>query len=179
MNCSPAGSSIHWISRQEYWSGLSFPSSGHHPNPGIKLPALAGRFFTTELPGKPQRRHTNVPANWHTNWCLISLIKEMQIKITMRCHTHQSEWPSLKSLWIINTGEGVEKQEVFCMVGGNINWGSHYGGQYVRSLKTKNRATIWSWNFTPGHICRENFHLKRYMHPVFTAALFKIAKIWK
>ena len=41
--------------RQEYWSGLLFPSSGDFPEPGIKSasPALAGRFFITELPGKP------------------------------------------------------------------------------------------------------------------------------
>ena len=40
------------FSRQEYWSGLSFPSSEDLPKPGIKLtylmsPSLAGRFFTT------------------------------------------------------------------------------------------------------------------------------------
>ena len=41
--------------RQEYWSGLLFPSPGDLPDPGIKpeSPALAGRFFTTALPGKP------------------------------------------------------------------------------------------------------------------------------
>ena len=34
--------------RQEYWSGLPFPSAGDLPNPGIEpeSPALAGRFFT-------------------------------------------------------------------------------------------------------------------------------------
>ena len=46
------------FSRQEYWSGLSFPSPGDLAHPGIKLellasPALAGRFFTTEPLGKP------------------------------------------------------------------------------------------------------------------------------
>ena len=43
------------FSRQEYWSGLPFPPPGYLPNPGIKSvsPELAGRFFTTELPGKP------------------------------------------------------------------------------------------------------------------------------
>ena len=43
------------FSRQEYWNGLSFPSLGDLPNTGIKptSPALAGRFFTTESPGKP------------------------------------------------------------------------------------------------------------------------------
>ena len=40
------------FSRQEYWSGLPFPSPVDLPNPGIEAtslmsPALAGRFFTT------------------------------------------------------------------------------------------------------------------------------------
>ena len=40
---------------QEYWSGLLFPSPGDLPDPGTELvsPALAGRFFATEPPGKP------------------------------------------------------------------------------------------------------------------------------
>ena len=43
------------FSRQEYGSGLPFPSPGDLPDPGVEptLPALAGRFFTTEPPGKP------------------------------------------------------------------------------------------------------------------------------
>ena len=41
--------------RQEYWSGLPFPSPGDLPHPGIEpeSPALAGGFFTAEPPGKP------------------------------------------------------------------------------------------------------------------------------
>jgi len=47
------------FSRQEYWSGLPFPSPGNLPDPGIKprslaSPALAGGFFTTVPPGKPE-----------------------------------------------------------------------------------------------------------------------------
>ena len=40
--------------RQEYWGGLSFPSPGDLPDPGIEpmAPVLAGGFFTTEPPGK-------------------------------------------------------------------------------------------------------------------------------
>ena len=36
--------------RQEYWSGMPFPSPGNLPNPGVEhlSLALAGRFFTTE-----------------------------------------------------------------------------------------------------------------------------------
>ena len=45
------------LSRQEYWSGLSFPPPGDRPNPGIKPAslmslALAGRFFTTSATRK-------------------------------------------------------------------------------------------------------------------------------
>ena len=46
------------FSRQEYWHGLPFLPPGDHPEPGTEptspvCPALAGRFFTTEPPGKP------------------------------------------------------------------------------------------------------------------------------
>ena len=43
--------------RQEYWSGLPFPTQGDISDPGIKPwsltpPALAGGFFITAPPGK-------------------------------------------------------------------------------------------------------------------------------
>ena len=43
------------FSRQEYWSGLPFPSPGDLPSPGIEpaSPAFVGELFTTEPPGKP------------------------------------------------------------------------------------------------------------------------------
>ena len=46
------------FSRQEYWNELPFPTAGDLPDPGIEpvpsvSPALAGRFFPTEPPGKP------------------------------------------------------------------------------------------------------------------------------
>ena len=52
MDCSPAGSSVHGIFQQEYWSGLLFPSPGDLPHPGIErcllhVLLLAGGFFTT------------------------------------------------------------------------------------------------------------------------------------
>ena len=47
------------FSRQEYWSGLPFPSAGDLPDPGIKSISLtlAGGFFTTAPSGKP----TDIP----------------------------------------------------------------------------------------------------------------------
>jgi len=42
------------FSRQEYWSGLPFPSPGDLPDPGIKSrsPALQEDALTSEPPGK-------------------------------------------------------------------------------------------------------------------------------
>ena len=44
------------FSRQEYWSGLPFPSPGDLPKPGIKLgsPTLQADSLPTELRGKPR-----------------------------------------------------------------------------------------------------------------------------
>ena len=51
MNCSAPGSSAHGIFQQEFRSGLPFPTPEYLADPEIKpaSPALAGRFFTTEL----------------------------------------------------------------------------------------------------------------------------------
>ena len=57
MDYSLPGSFVPGFPRQTYWNGLLFPSPGDLPNPGIKSmsPGLAGRFFTTESPGKRRR----------------------------------------------------------------------------------------------------------------------------
>ena len=43
------------FSRQEYWSGLPFPSPGELPDPGIELrsPELQAGALLSEPPGKP------------------------------------------------------------------------------------------------------------------------------
>ena len=47
------------FSRQEYWSGLPFPSPGDLPDPGIEpqSPALQADSLRTELQGKPLLDH--------------------------------------------------------------------------------------------------------------------------
>ena len=68
--------------RQEYWSGLPFPSPGNLPDPGIKpmsfvSPALACGLFTTEPPGKP-----------NPDCCCCSVTKlSLTICNTMDCST--------------------------------------------------------------------------------------------
>ena len=51
------------FSRQEYWSGLPFPSPGDLPNPGIKpgSPALPVDSLPSEPPGKPQEYWSGLP----------------------------------------------------------------------------------------------------------------------
>ena len=51
------------FSRQEYWSGLPCPFPRGLPNLGIepKTPGLAGRFFTTEPPGKSTKQPIGLP----------------------------------------------------------------------------------------------------------------------
>ena len=69
MDCSPPGSSVHGFSRQGYWSGLSFPSPGDLPDPGMEpsSPALAGGFL-----GKSPHQWKGPQTSRHIfmNWCI-------------------------------------------------------------------------------------------------------------
>ena len=78
------------FSRQEHWSGLPFPPPGDFHDLGIKPtflapPALAGGFFTTVPPGKPQQ--CVLKTIWstklgHSESCFMDIFKVPQI---VRC----------------------------------------------------------------------------------------------
>ena len=58
IDCSPPGSSVHGILQARIPSRLPFPPPGDLSGPGIEpvssmSPAMAGGFFTTVPPGKP------------------------------------------------------------------------------------------------------------------------------
>ena len=64
------------FSRQEYWSGLPFPSPGDLPDPGIepRSPALESDALTSEPPGKPHIR----------GWILVSREKSRTLPVRKR-----------------------------------------------------------------------------------------------
>ena len=69
--------------------------------------------------------------------CSISLIfRELKVKTTMRYHLILLRMAIIKmSTNNKNNGKSVEKRESSLTVGGNVNWGSHYGKQYGNSSK--------------------------------------------
>jgi len=55
------------ISRQECWSGLSFPSPEDLPNPGIepRSPALQADILPSEPPRKPVTKRKSVSVRYY------------------------------------------------------------------------------------------------------------------
>ena len=83
------------FSRQEYWSGLLFPTPGDLPDAGIKpmsltFPTLEGRFFTIARPGK-------------LNSLMKSLETESSDRTGLRCSVVSLQmipsFPGIISLW--------------------------------------------------------------------------------
>ena len=84
------------FSRQEYWSGLPLPSPGNLPNPKIEptSPTLAGRFFTTELPGKPignrEPTSTSMPSKYEP-------YQPASSKPSFHLHTHRFRYIEIQT----------------------------------------------------------------------------------
>ena len=85
MDCSPPGSSVHGISQARIPKGVAFPSLGDLLDPGIEpgSPALADRFFITELPRKYQIRPI-----WDNFFLQSAVPKNMLIKRVIVHHIY-------------------------------------------------------------------------------------------
>ena len=64
------------FSRQEYWSGLPFPSPGDLPDPGIKprSPSYQADALTSEPPGKPRELLSFI---WYKNHTVLFVINKL------------------------------------------------------------------------------------------------------
>ena len=62
---------------------------------------------------------------------------------------------------------------------GSLMCCSPWGCKEPDTTEQLNWTDWWLCNPTPGHIFREKHDQKGYMYPVFTAALFTVAKTWK
>ena len=91
------------------------------------------------------------------------IVREMQIKVTntMRYNLIMVWMVIIKCLQITNAREGVEKGNLPYTVGDSTTVENSMEVPH----KTKDRIIIWSSNPTPGYISRQNYTLKRYVHP--------------
>ena len=77
------------FSRQEYWSGLSFPSPGYLPNPGTKpaSPVLQADSLPSEPPGKKTVKIiVNSPYDYHTHFFRSRHVKISSNELSKRLH---------------------------------------------------------------------------------------------
>ena len=118
-----------------------------------------GKFYVTYV--SPQWKLQK-----HMKRCsALLIIRARHIKTTVRYHHTTVRAVIIKKS--TSAGGDVETRKPSYAIGGHTNWCSHYGKQYVGSLKTKSRATVWSSNPTPGQKSRKdkNTNSKRYAHP--------------
>ena len=119
-------------------------------------------------------------ANKHMKRCSTFLIiRGMQIKTTMRYHLTPFRIVIIKSLQTINAGEGVEKREHSCTVGGNVNWQPLWKTVW-RFLKKLGIKPPYDPAIPLLGIYPEETKIEKdTCTPMFTAILFTMARTWK
>ena len=82
-------------------------------------------------------------AKKHMKRCsTLLLVREMQIKTTMRFHLTLVRMAIIKKSANNKCWKGLGRKKGMLLHGRDVNWYNHFGEQYGGSLKTKNKANI-------------------------------------
>ena len=162
------------FSRQEYWSGLPFPSPWDLPDPGIEpgSPTLEADALTSEPPGKPQRKQRNSRKTYAslTTW------KPLTLWITTNCGKFLKRWEcqtTLPASWEICTQ--VKKQQLepdmeqwpFSKLGKEYINAVYCHPAYLTSMQSTSWETL-GWMYSWNQDCQEKYQqpqICRWYHP--------------
>ena len=127
------------FSRQEYWSGLPFPSPGDLPYPGTepRSPTLEADTLTSEPPGKP--------------WCLNYNYSVSKAKEGFASGSVVKNLLAIQETWFLSLGwEDPLEEEMATQSSirsGEILWMEESGGPHT-CLVTKSRTRVSDWTHT-------------------------------
>ena len=135
------------FSRQEYWSGLPFPSPGDLPDPGIKAgsPTLEADALTSEPPGKPQ-------CSWYQdlNIALGALRSRNHVLTRSSCSPSSGRWhrQAKEQEWSGNVGSLGQSFQL-CSQARKTLWRSPRPGFPNQAGCLKNPGNLSNMDFWP------------------------------